>query len=555
VSITAPPFQPVASPFPAQQAPPGVAAPQQQAPPPGGRTWNAQLHPRGRGGKWIVSKGAGYGPGAGPNGDPTTQQLQQRLQQLGFHVPVDGKFGPQTEAAVKAFQQRYGLQTSGGVDQATLEVMQNPPDQTLAQIQAAQKATKAAASAAKKTAAGTSKKVTRKSQKGAGAATAAAGALKGTNTNVQGPGHLGTADLQAGRGMSTQTPDPAVKNLQIALSAAGIRVNQDGRFGPQTEAAVRRLQQQHGLTVDGIVGPETKGLLIGLETGKRTAKAAAKAKATTKKVSKTQPGGPLTSTTKSAPLTRRTRQPTPAHGSRSAGSRMQMKPGKKAPIATLKYHRDDLPDPDLEETTVAFGTGGQPSRSIKDHRSQGEPLADQPVWTRTGVIADPADTTIVDQRYDDHPQWSGDTTIQDYRTQVTEARRWRDHMRALARERLRRQIEEEEVTLEDRVQEAVAARKAATTGQEFVRARAREVVLRRHLEEREFSAARRETLAKKGHAMPHGGFPIVTAEDLSNAIQALGRAKNPEAAKAHIIKRAKALGLTSKLPDSWNVGS
>jgi hypothetical protein len=109
--------------------------------------------------------------------------------------------------------------------------------------------------------------------------------------------------------------------------------------------------------------------------------------------------------------------------------------------------------------------------------------------------------------------------------------------------------------LEDRLQEAVEARKTAPNSTEFVRAYAREKVLRRQLEEREFTAAHRQTLAAKGHAMSHGGFPIVTAEDLSNAIQSLGRAKNPDAAKAHIIKRAKALGLTSKLPDDWNVSS
>jgi hypothetical protein len=105
--------------------------------------------------------------------------------------------------------------------------------------------------------------------------------------------------------------------------------------------------------------------------------------------------------------------------------------------------------------------------------------------------------------------------------------------------------------LEDRLQEAVEARKTAPNSTEFVRAYAREKVLRHQLEEREFTAAHREKLAAKGHAMSHGGFPIVNAEDLSNAIQAVGRAKNPEAAKAHIKKRAKALGLESKLPEGW----
>lgn len=73
------------------------------------------------------------------------------------------------------------------------------------------------------------------------------------------------------------------------------------------------------------------------------------------------------------------------------------------------------------------------------------------------------------------------------------------------------------------------------------------------LELKDFTAERRRKLAKKGQAMPDGSFPIEDEEDLKNAIQAIGRAKNPSAAKAHIKKRARALGKTSLLPDSWNL--
>jgi hypothetical protein len=68
---------------------------------------------------------------------------------------------------------------------------------------------------------------------------------------------------------------------------------------------------------------------------------------------------------------------------------------------------------------------------------------------------------------------------------------------------------------------------------------------------REFSADERKAAAKAGHALPDGSFPINSVADLHNAVQAFGRAKDKAAAKAHIIKRAKALGATDALPDSW----
>lgn len=71
---------------------------------------------------------------------------------------------------------------------------------------------------------------------------------------------------------------------------------------------------------------------------------------------------------------------------------------------------------------------------------------------------------------------------------------------------------------------------------------------------REFSQDERDKLADKGHALPDGSFPIVNVGDLKNAIRAIGRAKDPAKAKAHIKARAKALGATDELPDSWGDG-
>ena len=68
-----------------------------------------------------------------------------------------------------------------------------------------------------------------------------------------------------------------------------------------------------------------------------------------------------------------------------------------------------------------------------------------------------------------------------------------------------------------------------------------------------FSQAEREKYAKSGVAMPNGDFPIPDEKHLHSAITLLGRYKGDKAAaKAHIKRRAKALGLTNVIPDDWN---
>jgi hypothetical protein len=73
------------------------------------------------------------------------------------------------------------------------------------------------------------------------------------------------------------------------------------------------------------------------------------------------------------------------------------------------------------------------------------------------------------------------------------------------------------------------------------------------MEKRDFSTDERKDLAASDKALPDGSYPIEDKDDLDNAIQAFGRAKDKGRAKAWIIRRAKALGATSMLPDTWGV--
>lgn len=72
----------------------------------------------------------------------------------------------------------------------------------------------------------------------------------------------------------------------------------------------------------------------------------------------------------------------------------------------------------------------------------------------------------------------------------------------------------------------------------------------------DYGDKQRQQMADRGQAMQGGRFPIKSQADLANAIRAVGRVKpaTEEArsqVRRYIIRRAKALGLSKAIPDTW----
>ncbi|HEX3509976.1 MAG TPA: peptidoglycan-binding protein [Solirubrobacteraceae bacterium] len=137
----------------------------------------------------------------------------ERLQHA-LRLPVDGSFGPATEAAVRRLQARHGLSVDGVVGPATWGVLGIHESETL---------------------------------------TPPASALPVAQHQSS---HTAAVDNEGGGGGEAPVSGNAVERLQHAL-----RIAPDGEFGPTTEAAVMRLQARHGLNADGVVGPATWAVL------------------------------------------------------------------------------------------------------------------------------------------------------------------------------------------------------------------------------------------------------------------------------------------------------
>jgi peptidoglycan hydrolase-like protein with peptidoglycan-binding domain len=166
--------------------------------------------------------------------------LQERLNVHGAQLRADGSFGPLTHQAVRIFQEQQEISVDGIVGPQTWARLDEEPAEEVADQAVEEVKEEVVAAPAD------APSVPAPSMPNSPAAEAPWRAPVACRNSVLRAGSRGRC----------------VNVLQRRLNGLGFRAGApDGIFGQKTEYAVRDFQDDRGIAVDGIVGPQTWGTL------------------------------------------------------------------------------------------------------------------------------------------------------------------------------------------------------------------------------------------------------------------------------------------------------
>jgi len=181
--------------------------------------------------------------------DGGSEGRQVRILQRRLGIAADGVYGPQTEAAVRAFQQREGLPVDGAVGQQTSAALSGHSPAV-----AAPASLLSAPSHGEGADGSTTGGNEAASQSGGSAALVAQSGV--TEAGPQSAHAVASASAPSREAPVQKAAVDPVVQLQEKLG-----VSVDGTYGPETEAAVKRLQAVNHLHIDGVVGAATWSVL------------------------------------------------------------------------------------------------------------------------------------------------------------------------------------------------------------------------------------------------------------------------------------------------------
>lgn len=223
-------------------------------------------------------------------------ELQDLLNSAGAHIGVDGHFGPGTLAAVQAYQRAHGLSADGIVGPATRAALygrtptpspaanlnssacpylmrQGEVDGCVTELQSLLSAHGHPVGVDGNFGPGTRAAVV--AFQGSALGAAQADGIVGPLTKAALYGNVsGSGGNGAPAPVNLTSPacpalirqgetDGCVTELQSLLNRQGAHLAVDGSFGPLTLAAVEGFQASYGISVDGVVGSQTKAALYG----------------------------------------------------------------------------------------------------------------------------------------------------------------------------------------------------------------------------------------------------------------------------------------------------
>ena len=164
--------------------------------------------------------------------------IQKVLKDLGFSITIDGEFGEITCKRVKEFQSLCGLTPDGSVGPATRTAMLDMWNKKMGAVSPSP----------------TPRPTASPTPRPSPSPTPAPTPLSGRVGNYDMP----TVSIKL---TSPTTRSDGVKWVQTILKDLGYGGTVDGEYGSNTQKRVKQFQQEHGLTVDGNVGPATRTIM------------------------------------------------------------------------------------------------------------------------------------------------------------------------------------------------------------------------------------------------------------------------------------------------------